>query len=98
MLTPVGAPIGRSGDFSSVGARVFSAHCFSLSDGLRSSKTSEIRFSATGGFLSAIFTPPPFDDRRRDREAASRAGTTLVRRFWRASRATKVPTDHGGFD
>ena len=39
-LTPVGAPMGRSGDFSSVGANVFSAHFFSAAEGWRFSKTS----------------------------------------------------------
>src|SRR5271169_4884404 len=34
-LTPVGAPIGFSGDFSSDGARVFSAHCCSDAEGWR---------------------------------------------------------------
>ena len=34
-LMPVGAPIGFSGAFSSVGASVFSAHCFSDSEGWR---------------------------------------------------------------
>src|SRR5208283_5590554 len=46
-LVPVGAPIGFSGDFSSVGASVFSAHSFSDDAGWRSSKTSEIGVSAT---------------------------------------------------
>src|ERR1035438_2410112 len=49
-FTPVGAPIGRSGDFSSVGASVFSAHFFSPSAGWRSSNTSAIGLSATCGF------------------------------------------------
>src|SRR5579864_4039013 len=48
-LTPVGAPSGRSGDFSSVGASVFSAHSFSASEGWRFSKTSASGFSATCG-------------------------------------------------
>ena len=41
-LMPVGEPIGLSGDFSRVGARVFSAQFFSASEGWRSSKTSAI--------------------------------------------------------
>src|SRR5947209_19959980 len=45
-LIPVGAPIGFSGDFSSVLARVVSAQRFSESDGWRPSKTSAIGFSA----------------------------------------------------
>src|SRR5579872_5364283 len=49
-FTPVGAPIGRSGDFSSVGASVFSAHVFSAAFGWRLSKTSAIGLSATCGF------------------------------------------------
>ncbi len=53
-LMPVGAPIGRSGVFSSVGPSVFSAQSFSLAEGCRPSKTSLIGLSATRGFLSAI--------------------------------------------
>src|ERR1700730_5252884 len=49
-FTPVGAPIGRSGFFSSVGASVFSAQFFSTSEGWRFSKTSAIGFSATCGW------------------------------------------------
>src|SRR5580700_6841548 len=66
-LVPVGAPIGRSGAFSRVGASVFSAHCFSAWEGWRPSNTSAIGFSATcgrAGFLSAMNTPSSFDDRR----------------------------------
>src|SRR5277367_7006779 len=48
-FTPLGAPIGRSGDFSSVGASVFSAHCCSSSAGWRFSNTSTRGLSATGG-------------------------------------------------
>src|SRR3954470_20678576 len=50
-FTPVGAPMGRSGFFSSVLASVVSAHFFSDSDGWRSSKTSWIGDSATGGLF-----------------------------------------------
>src|ERR1700726_2112210 len=56
-FTPVGAPIGRSGDFSRVGASVFSAHPFSASEGCRFSKTSAMGLSATcglDGFFSGI--------------------------------------------
>src|SRR5258706_8002451 len=59
-FTPVGAPIGRSGFFSSVGASVFSAHCFSSGEGWRFSKTSATGLSATCGlvgFFSGIRTP-----------------------------------------
>src|SRR5271170_6191765 len=66
-LVPVGAPIGRSGAFSRVGASVFSAHCFSDSEGWRPSNTSAIGLSATcglEGFLSGMNTPSSFDDRR----------------------------------
>src|SRR5256885_17236961 len=56
MLTPVGAPMGCSGDFSSAGARVFSAHCFSASEGWRSVKTSAIGDSTVAGFLESAIT------------------------------------------
>src|SRR5271167_1779161 len=66
-FTPVGAPIGCSGDFSRVGASVFSAHCFSAAEGWRFSKTSAMGLSATcglDGFFSGIGTPVlPCDDR-----------------------------------
>ena len=48
-LTPVGAPMGFSGDFSSEGASVFSAQFFSDCDGWRFSNTSEIGLSAKDG-------------------------------------------------
>src|ERR1700685_917223 len=65
-FTPVGAPMGRSGDFSSVGASVFSAHCFSDSEGWRFSKTSAIGLSALcafGGFFGMQTPVLCFDDR-----------------------------------
>src|SRR6266581_2643080 len=65
-FTPVGAPIGRSGDFSSVGASVFSAHFFSASEGCRPSNTSAIGLSATcgfGGFFSIRTPVSCLDDR-----------------------------------
>src|SRR5208283_1199864 len=73
-LVPVGAPIGLSGAFSSVGASVFSAHSFSDAAGWRPSKTSLIGLSATVldrlalGLFSGIRFPrvssrSVFDDR-----------------------------------
>src|SRR5713226_5697748 len=59
MLVPVGAPIGRSGDFSRVGRSVFSAQFFSASEGWRFSKTSAMGLSATcglDGFFSGMRT------------------------------------------
>jgi hypothetical protein len=47
MFEPVAAPMGFSGDFSSDGKSVFSAHRFSESEGCRSSVTSEIGLSET---------------------------------------------------
>jgi hypothetical protein len=57
--------MGRSGDFSSVGASVFSAQFFSASDGWRFSNTSAIGLSATCGFgFFGMQTPVlSFDDR-----------------------------------
>src|SRR6266852_3813794 len=66
-FTPVGAPIGRSGDFSSVGASVFSAQFFSPSEGWRFSKTSAIGVSATcgfDGFFSGMLAPVFYCDDR----------------------------------
>src|SRR5258708_1531584 len=71
-FTPVDAPIGRSGDFSSVGASVFSGHSFSTSEGRRSSKMSLMGLSATCGldrFFSGMMTPVFCSD---DREPATR--------------------------
>src|SRR3984957_836125 len=48
-FTPVGAPIGRSGALSSVGASVFSAQFFSAAEGSRLSNTSAMGLSATCG-------------------------------------------------
>src|SRR5438067_4952179 len=62
-FTPVGAPMGRSGAFSRVGASVFSAHFFSASDGWRLSKTPAIGLSATCGFLSMRSPVLYLDDR-----------------------------------
>src|SRR6266446_1898513 len=50
-FVPVGAPIGFSGVFSSVGASVFSAQSFSAAVGCRPSKTSAIGLSATFGLF-----------------------------------------------
>src|SRR6202049_328513 len=65
-LMPVGAPIGFSGAFCRVGARVFSAHFFSATPGWRFSKTSASGLSTTSGledFFCAMPTPPQsFDD------------------------------------
>ena len=47
-FTPVAAPIGFSGDFSSAGRSVFSAHCFSAGEGVRFSKTSAMGDGAGG--------------------------------------------------
>src|SRR5271170_3928173 len=71
-FTPVGAPIGCSGDFSRVGTSVFSAHVLSAAEGWRSSKTSAIGLSATcglGGFFCGMRTPAFSCD---DREASAR--------------------------
>src|ERR1700739_4222365 len=67
-FTPVGAPIGRSGFFSIVGAKVFSAQFFSASEGWRFSKTSAIGLSATCGLgFFGMRTPVLlFDDREVD--------------------------------
>src|SRR5579859_2136966 len=65
-FTPVGAPIGFSGAFSSVGASVFSAHFFSASEGWRFSNTSASGFSATCGFNGFFSMQSPMvclDDR-----------------------------------
>src|SRR5579863_9927021 len=78
-LTPVGAPIGFSGDFSSVGASVSSAHFFSCAEGWRFSKTSATGLSATcglDGFFSGIMTPVFCCD---DREARTRGQAALLR-------------------
>src|SRR5713101_7822353 len=65
-LMPVGAPIGFSGAFSRVGAKVFSAHAFSATEGWRPSKTSAIGLSATWGFddffPDMLKQPQSFDD------------------------------------
>src|SRR5271165_767774 len=65
-LVPVGAPIGRSGDFSSVGASVFSAQFFSASEGWRFSKTSATGLSAICGFngFFSMRTPVSYIDHR----------------------------------
>src|SRR5207244_1391157 len=55
-LTPVGSPMGRSGDFSSAGASVFSAHCFSPSEGWRFLKTSTTGESMVPGFMGSAIT------------------------------------------
>src|ERR1700685_1055682 len=67
---PVGAPIGRSGAFSRVGASVFSAQFFSVSEERRFSKTSATGFSATCGLdcFFSIRTPVFCCD---DREASA---------------------------
>src|SRR5579859_8302785 len=81
-LVPVGAPIGRSGAFSKVGANVFSAHCFSASEGCRPSNTSAIGLSATSGledFFSTMNTPSPLDDRRASGEP--QGGNEIQRGF-----------------
>src|ERR1035438_9970221 len=67
---PVGAPIGRSGAFSRVGASVFSAQFFSASEERRFSKTSATGFSATCGLdcFFSIRTPVFCCD---DREASA---------------------------
>src|ERR1700722_5766276 len=69
-FTPVGAPIGRSGAFSRVGASVFSAQFFSASEERRFSKTSATGFSATRGLdcFFSIRTPVFCCD---DREASA---------------------------
>src|SRR5580692_10203745 len=87
-FVPVGAPIGRSGAFSSVGANVFSAHCFSVGEGWRLSKTSAIGVSTTCSledFLSAMNTPSSFDDRRVGRcpQRGRRGQIRLYRRLAR---------------
>src|SRR5271169_6020607 len=49
-LMPLAAPMGFSGAFSRVGASVFSAHCFSDSDGWRPFS----RISVTGDSATAF--------------------------------------------
>ena len=60
-FTPVGAPMGFSGDFSIVGASVPSAQVLSAAVGCRFSKTSATGLSATGGweedFLGSTMCP-----------------------------------------
>src|SRR5215471_6451007 len=81
-LTPLGAPIGFSGDFSSVGSSVRSAHFFSASAGCRSRETSVIGLSGSGAvFLSAIFT---VDDRRGGKRWAREGSDRLVGPFTRS--------------
>src|ERR1700683_5632728 len=66
-LTPVGAPIGRSGDFSIAGASVFSVQSFSAAEGWRFLKTSAIGLSATcglGDLFSGIVIPVFSSDHR----------------------------------
>src|SRR5947209_2384162 len=46
-FTPLGAPMGFSGDFSSAGASVSSAHFFSEAEGCRPSNISAAGLSAT---------------------------------------------------
>src|SRR5580698_675040 len=78
-FTPVGAPIGRSGDFSSVGARVFSAQSFSAAEGWRFLKTSTMGLSATcglDGFLSGMSTPEFSCDDREGR-ASGQGGISI---------------------
>src|SRR5271156_1516701 len=81
ILIPVGDPLGRSGAFSIVGARVFSAQFFSASDGCRFSKTSATGLSATCG-LDAFFPIPPPVFRSDDREvgAYGQGGTARNKR------------------
>src|ERR1700728_3031241 len=69
--------MGHSGDFSRVGARVFSAHFFSASEGWRFSKMSAIGLSATRGFDGFFGMRSPvvcFDARQR---RGPRAGAQL---------------------
>src|ERR1700690_2127395 len=54
-LMPVGTPMGFSGDFSSDGARVFSAQSFSDCAGWRFSNTSETGLSAKDGLRRFVF-------------------------------------------
>src|SRR5258708_16102449 len=65
-LMPVGAPIGFSGAFSRVGAKVFSAHAISATERWRPSKTSAIGLSTTWGFddffPDMLKQPQSFDD------------------------------------
>src|SRR5260370_23700515 len=95
-FTPLGAPIGFSGDFSRAGSSVFSAHCFSDSEGWRFSTTSEMGVSGTNEFLlSAMVLLSTFDHRRRVAKGqAKRATARSVKRFVallkRRSRATSL--------
>src|SRR5215831_8551298 len=73
-FTPVAAPIGVSAAFSSDGYRVFSAHCFSESEGRRFSVISEIGFSETcdkGLSGMAANYAANYDDRRLEEGGAS---------------------------
>src|ERR1700688_4825615 len=77
-LTPAAAPIGFSGDFSSVGASVSSAHFFSCAEGRRLSKTSVTGLSAScglDGFFSGMMTPVFYCD---DRERRTRGQGVLL--------------------
>src|SRR5215831_7024817 len=85
-FTPVAAPIGFSAAFSSDGYRVFSAHCFSESEGRRFSVISEIGFSETcDKRLSGMAAN--YDDRRQAEGGASAkndnsvGGGSMIRRF-----------------
>src|SRR5436190_109013 len=79
-FTPVGAPIGRSGAFSRLGARVFSAHFFSASEGWRFSNTSAMGVSATCGFLSMRSPVLYLDDREGTAVGASGSADRSVRK------------------
>src|ERR1700730_6747796 len=66
-LMPVGHTISFSGAFSRVGAKVFSAHAFSATEGWRPSKTSAMGLSTTWGFddffPDMLKQPQSFDDK-----------------------------------
>src|SRR5437868_13346251 len=78
-FTPEAAPMGRSGAFSSAGAKVSSAHCFSDGEGFRRSKTSAMGDSATTLLrlgLSAISRT--YHDRRCANEVAKMSDDGLT--------------------
>src|SRR3984957_15901439 len=85
IFMPVGAPIGRSGAFSRVGARVFSAQLFSPSEERRFSKTSATGFSAICG-LDCFFSirTPVFccDDREASATGQGRGRRQNDRSVW----------------
>src|SRR5262245_53542423 len=94
-FVPVGAPIGRSGAFSSAGCSVFSAHCFSPAEGVRPSKTSAIGDSTVVFFLSAMGGNAP-GTTLNDRRCAETVGRRYLGPAAQFPRLRVFPTDVDG--